>query len=74
MKDQIRKVIRDYWNDSMRKDWRMALADPVVRNKRLDELAEEIVRHLTNQSSGRELSHGICFKEEIGVKYFPLTI
>lgn len=51
MDKQVRNMITHWWNDTMRKDWRTALADPVERNRRLDELGDEIVRHLTSRSS-----------------------
>ena len=53
MKEQIREAITLWWNDNMRKVWQMNLADPVLRTRCLDELADEIVRHLTSSLSGR---------------------
>jgi len=51
MKAQIKEAIKWWWNDSMRKTWRIDLADPVSRTRCLDELADEIAHHLTSNSS-----------------------
>lgn len=59
MENQIKNIITHWWNDTMRKDWRIALANPIERNRRLDELADEICHHLTSQSSRRDIT-GVC--------------
>ena len=46
MKDQIREVIKHWWNDALRKTWKTDLADPTSRAKSFDELAEEIGKAL----------------------------
>jgi len=72
--DEIRNIITHWWNDTMRKDWRMALADPVERNRRLDELADEIIRHLTSSSSKAARICTYCdasvWDKEAGVCWF----
>lgn len=36
------QIITAWWNDTMRKDYRTALADPDIRHERLQELAAMI--------------------------------
>jgi hypothetical protein len=38
MKDQVKESIKFWWNDSMRKTWRIDLADRNLRNRCFDEL------------------------------------
>jgi hypothetical protein len=40
MRKTIRRCIGDWWDDSLRKDWRIALEDPDERNKHFDDLAD----------------------------------
>jgi len=53
MENEIYEIIKDWWNDTMRKDWRTALADSLERHNRLEELADNISTHLTNHSTRR---------------------
>lgn len=42
MKELIKKIIQDWWNDTIYKDWRFTLFDPNMRNRRLDELTDKL--------------------------------
>jgi hypothetical protein len=42
VKEKIREVIRDWWNDNCRKTWRWDFDDPYYRNKLMNNLAERL--------------------------------
>ena len=47
----IYEIIKAWWNDTMRKNWRNILADPPKRLDCFDDLAEKIVSHLKREET-----------------------